>query len=678
MLQSQARYLGLIALGLAWQPGCGRVGVDLLPMEIDNVCVASVCSSDVDRCLADAQKNSPGICGCGISDEADVDMDGTPDCADMCAGGPDRLGNGKCGCAAASQDGDGDGIVNCHDQCPYDGGKQAPLICGCGASEADSDGDRMPDCADACPHDTNKVVAGSCGCGVAESESNRDSDMDGTPDCIDLCNGVDDARYVPDLSCGTGYCRQHNTPSSCAAGLETACQAGLPLSSSDATCDGVDDDCDGVADEDFASSSTTCGAGACAGSGAILCTNGVTRDTCTPRTPAANDATCGVDDDCDGTLDEDFVPYSSSCGTGVCATSGMVTCVSGSLSDSCKPGAAGANDATCNNVDEDCNGTADEDFVPAASSCGLGVCRASGTLTCAAGKTADSCVPGTPASTVDGPPANGVDDDCDGQVDENACGAGTLTFGPGLHNSIAVPGGCGTVSVQLWGGGGGSGGKPTLGSPGMPGSGGAGGYAGQSAPVSGALALYVGEGGTGCGAGGVNAGSPTYNGGLGAAQGANGTAGADGMVGGGGAGGGSGTGFAGGRGYYGGGGGGSGMTTPFPIYPDPGRGGGGGAATILLIGGTRTVVAGGGGGGGGADGSLSATQGGAGGEGCAGPGGTSAGGGGGGGVCVGTATTRGTTVTPANSGLLPAGRATGGSGDCASGGGGYAIVTFAP
>lgn len=47
-----------------------------------------------------------------------------------------------------------------------------------------------------------------------------------------------------------GYCQVHNTPSTCTSGMEMACKPSAPLSSSDATADGVDDDCDGQTDED--------------------------------------------------------------------------------------------------------------------------------------------------------------------------------------------------------------------------------------------------------------------------------------------------------------------------------------------------------------------------------------------------------------------------------------------
>ena len=85
--------------------------------------------------------------------------------------------------------------------------------------------------------------------------------------------------------------------------------------------------------------------------------------------PEADDKLCdGVDTDCNGTADEDyiFIP----CGVGACAS--LSDCVDG-IEYACEPGDPAPHDQTCDNIDDDCNGQADEDYIPIV--CGLGVCE---------------------------------------------------------------------------------------------------------------------------------------------------------------------------------------------------------------------------------------------------------------------------------------------------------------
>lgn len=710
----------------------GRDGATLdgAPLECDGGtgCMVPECPD------SDAQAQA-GVCGCGVDDATDSDSDSIPDCVDFCLGEPDRVGVARCGCDAASADADGDGISNCMDLCPYDADKSTAGICGCGVSDADGDEDGTPDCVDACGSDPAKSQPGECGCGVSES----DTDVDGRPDCIDACSGVEDSDYVADDSCGDGYCRAFNVPSSCLAGQETSCQPASPLSADDSTCDGVDDDCDGVSDDDFVDMSSSCGLGACLSSGTVSCRDGQLVDACVPAARlAADDVTCdGVDDDCDGATDEDAPVTPTTCDMGSCASSGTLACVDGQFVDSCDSiGASMPSDPTCNNIDEDCDGSIDEDFASMMSNCGVGECASIGTITCMNGATSNSCSPGTPPSLNDvtcdgrdqdcdgrsdeeymvtptscgtgvcarsglatcsggsiddscvpGPPnastddsfvpGNGLDDDCDGAIDEDVppCDTTPRTFVAGAHN-VTVPGGCSRVSVRLWGGAGASG-QQVLAATG--GDGGPGGYAAASLLVTTPIQLYVGTGAAAsCNAGGTNAGSSSYNGGTGGSgTGANG---ADGSVMGG-SGGVPSQGDRGGNGSFGGGGGGQGRGG----LGTSGNGGGGGAATVILMNGMRAALAGGGGGGGGSQavtiiGTI-ASRGGAGGSGCNGNGRVDAGiggGGGGGGTCQGAQTQASSDRLPAFSADIPTGTARGGAGNCAAGGDGYAILTFAP
>ncbi|MCC6623394.1 MAG: HYR domain-containing protein, partial [Deltaproteobacteria bacterium] len=141
----------------------------------------------------------------------------------------------------------------------------------------------------------------------------------------------------------------------------------------DDTCDTVDDDCNGEADEDFVRAPTTCGAGACASVGELRCVGGPVDDTCAEGAPlATSDATCdGVDDDCADGVDEDYAAVATTCGVGACAgNTGTTTCTLGDVDDDCDP-YAGASPEACNAVDDDCDGATDEaDEAGAGSVCG--------------------------------------------------------------------------------------------------------------------------------------------------------------------------------------------------------------------------------------------------------------------------------------------------------------------
>jgi hypothetical protein len=112
-----------------------------------------------------------------------------------------------------------------------------------------------------------------------------------------------------------------------------------PTSTTDTTCDGIDDNCNGTKDEGYVAVVTNCGVGACLSVGATSCVNGVVLNSCVPGTPAAGDATCnGIDDNCNGTKDEGYVSTSTSCGVGACLRSGSTSCVAGVVTNSCAAG----------------------------------------------------------------------------------------------------------------------------------------------------------------------------------------------------------------------------------------------------------------------------------------------------------------------------------------------------
>jgi len=242
---------------------------------------------------------------------------------------------------------------------------------------------------------------------------------DATCDGVDDdCDGVMDDDYLPvGTSCGVGACSAIGTISCVGGTVTDNCTPGTPAAS-DPTCNGVDDDCDGLTDEGYAPVGTSCGVGACSAIGTTSCVSGTVMDSCTPGTPAASDPTCdGVDDDCDGVTDEDNIPVGTSCGVGACAATGTTSCVGGVVIGSCTPGTPAASDPTCDGVDDDCDGVTDEDNIPVETSCGVGACAATGTTSCMGGVVIHICTPGVPAAS--DATCDGVDDDCDGGFDED-------------------------------------------------------------------------------------------------------------------------------------------------------------------------------------------------------------------------------------------------------------------
>jgi alpha-tubulin suppressor-like RCC1 family protein len=261
----------------------------------------------------------------------------------------------------------------------------------------------------------------SCDAPEPSIEDDDDTSCNGLDDD---CDGEADDDYVSaPTSCGKGICAATGEVDCVNGAVVNTCTPG-PAAANDSLCNSLDDDCNGQVDEDFTPTATSCGVGACARTGQTTCAAGVPGNTCHPGTPAVSDTTCNnVDDNCNGTKDEGYVSVATSCGVGGCARNGMSSCVSGSVRSNCSPATPAANDAVCNNVDDDCNGQVDEDFVATATSCGLGACARTGTTSCAGGSVQSSCVAGTPASS--DATCNNVDEDCNGQKDEDYVAAAT-------------------------------------------------------------------------------------------------------------------------------------------------------------------------------------------------------------------------------------------------------------
>ncbi len=133
--------------------------------------------------------------------------------------------------------------------------------------------------------------------------------------------------------------------------------------------------------------------------------------------------TCdGLDNDCDGLIDEDLVrDCASACG------SGTETCSAGAWGSCTAPA---VEHEACNGVDDDCDGIVDpgcDCVIGTTRTCGepsdVGACQP-GVQTCGADGTWGSCANSVGAIAE---MCNGVDDDCDGVVDNGASVLGCQT-----------------------------------------------------------------------------------------------------------------------------------------------------------------------------------------------------------------------------------------------------------
>jgi Notch-like protein len=233
------------------------------------------------------------------------------------------------------------------------------------------------------------------------------------------CDGLNDNDFIPvPIDCGEGSCSASGFNNCINGEIKSTCQ---PLeavrSSNDANCDAIDEDCDGFLDEDYLSRQITCNQGACQRTGMIICRNGQLQDQCErvlPR-PGELDTSCnGMDDDCDGRVDESYSPVVVSCGIGVCQAIGTKTCNNGEEIEQCEPLRPFASDFVCNGLDEDCNGINDEDFIRTTIECGIGACQSNGEKICRDGREINNCMPITGREET----CNGMDDDCDQRTDE--------------------------------------------------------------------------------------------------------------------------------------------------------------------------------------------------------------------------------------------------------------------